>query len=145
MATLAEDVEAATALIPQLVAALQAASNPVPPVSTADQEALETALAAGQAALTPTSPPPVETPLSFTPAATVDTALGQPASFSVGSATGGTPPYTFAVSSLPDGLTADTSGNVTGTPTASGTSTVSVQVSDSAGNSASGSVTLTVA
>lgn len=142
MATLDTDVQEATTLIGDLVAALNAASNPTPPVSQADQDALEAAIAAGQAALTPA---PVETPLSFTPALSVSTALGQPASFSVGSATGGTPPYTFAVSSLPDGLSADTSGNVTGTPTASGSTSISVQVSDSAGNSASGSVSLTVA
>lgn len=136
MATLDTDVQDATTVIRDLLAAL-AASNPVSPVSQADQDALEAAIADGQAALTPASG---SDPLSFTPGASISTALGQPASFSVGTITGGTPPYT--VNGLPDGLTADGGGNVSGTPTGTGTSTLTV--SDSAGNSASGSVTLTV-
>lgn len=139
MASLDTDVQEATTVITGLLAALAAASNPVSPVSQADQDALESAIADGQAALTPASGG--SDPLSFTPGASISTALGQPASFSVGTITGGTPPYT--VNGLPDGLTADGGGNVSGTPTGTGTSTLTV--SDSAGNSASGSVTLTVA
>ena len=45
-------------------------------------------------------------------------------------ATGGTPPYTFAVSGLPDGLSF-ANGAVSGTPTTAGQSTVSVTVTDS--------------
>ena len=51
------------------------------------------------------------------------------------SATGGTGPYSFAVTtgSLPSGLSMASSGAITGTPTASGTSTFSVTVTDGAG------------
>lgn len=55
MATLDADVQAATAVIGDLVTALQAAGSGI---SAADQTALETAIAAGQAALTP----PASTP-----------------------------------------------------------------------------------
>ncbi len=46
-------------------------------------------------------------------------------------ATGGTPPYTFVVTGLPDGLSF-ANGSVSGTPTTAGQSTVSVTVTDSA-------------
>lgn len=141
MATLDADVQSATSVISDLVAALVAASNPVSPVSQADQDALETAIAAGQAALAP----PVET-LTFDPA-TIDTALGQPASFSVGTVSGGTAPYTVTVTGLPDALVSDASGNVTGIPSATGVSSLSVGVADSSNpvQTTSGTVTLTVA
>lgn len=49
-------------------------------------------------------------------------------------AAGGTPPYTFFVASgaLPDGLSMDSSGNITGTPTSAATFNFTVQVNDSA-------------
>jgi len=49
------------------------------------------------------------------------------------SATGGLPPYTWSVTagSLPAGLTLSTSGFINGTPTSQGTSTFTVQASDS--------------
>ena len=64
-------------------------------------------------------------------------------------ATGGTAPYTWSVSSgsLPDGLSLDsTSGAITGTPTGSGQSTLTVQVTDSsdAGATATADLTLQV-
>lgn len=44
---------------------------------------------------------------------------------------GGTPPYTLtATGTPPAGLSIDGSGNITGTPTAVGTSTLSVSVAD---------------
>src|SRR5271169_2529179 len=48
-------------------------------------------------------------------------------------ATGGVPPYTWSVASgsLPAGLTLSTSGVISGTPTAQGTSTFTVQAADS--------------
>lgn len=47
-------------------------------------------------------------------------------------ATGGTPPYIFTLNSpLPDGLTLNTDGTITGTPTKDGTFSVSGSVSDS--------------
>jgi hypothetical protein len=49
-------------------------------------------------------------------------------------ASGGTPPYTFAISSgaLPSGLTISASGAITGTPITAGTSRFTVDVADSA-------------
>ncbi len=51
------------------------------------------------------------------------------------SAAGGSPPYTWALTSgaFPDGLTLDSSGRISGTPTAAATSTLTVTVTDSAG------------
>ena len=58
--------------------------------------------------------------------------VGQPCSASV-SASGGTPPYSWSVSpALPAGLSLDaTSGAITGTPTAEGTSALTFSVFDS--------------
>jgi Putative Ig domain len=58
--------------------------------------------------------------------------VGQPCSASV-SATGGTPPYSWSVSpALPAGLSLDTTtGAITGTPTAEGTSSLTFSVIDS--------------
>ncbi len=47
------------------------------------------------------------------------------------SASGGAPPMIFSAAGLPDGLTMDTTGLVTGTPTTKGNSTVTVTVTDS--------------
>lgn len=62
------------------------------------------------------------------------------------SASGGTGPYTWAVTSgsLPAGLALSSSGNLNGTPTTSGTSQFTVTVTDSVGNSNSGVFTLTI-
>jgi hypothetical protein len=62
-------------------------------------------------------------------------------------ATGGYPSYSFALASgsLPSGLSLSSSGLISGTPTAGGTSTFTVTVTDSFGNSAtSGTQSLTV-
>lgn len=62
-------------------------------------------------------------------------------------ATGGTPPYTWAVTagSLPTGLTLSTDGVLSGTPTGTGASTFSVVATDSANSpSPAQSLTLTV-
>lgn len=64
-------------------------------------------------------------------------------------ATGGITPYTWAVSSgsLPAGLTLSTSGTISGTPTAEGSSTFTILVTDSfipKANTASESFTLTI-
>jgi hypothetical protein len=61
--------------------------------------------------------------------------------------TGGTLPYTWSLSagSLPAGLTLDvTSGNISGTPTVSGTSTFTVQVTDSVMVTAAKALSITV-
>ncbi len=63
-------------------------------------------------------------------------------------ATGGTPPYTWSVlgSSLPAGLSlSPASGIIAGIPTVSGTFTLNVQVSDSAGDSTSAPIPMTIA
>ncbi len=60
------------------------------------------------------------------------------------SATGGTPPYTWSAGGLPAGITASSSGVLSGTPTSPGAFTVSVTVKDSAGVSASANLSLTI-
>jgi hypothetical protein len=59
-------------------------------------------------------------------------------------ATGGTSPYTWSATGLPPGLGLATDGKITGTPTATGTYTLSVTVLDSGNASAIANVTLTV-
>ncbi|MBB6501399.1 putative Ig domain-containing protein [Pedobacter cryoconitis] len=65
----------------------------------------------------------------------------------VGSATGGTPGYTYSVASgstLPAGLTLSAAGTLTGMPTATGNYTFSVMATDSKGCTATAVFTLTV-
>jgi Putative Ig domain len=58
-------------------------------------------------------------------------------------ASGGAPPYTFSSSgTLPPALTVSTTGAIGGTPSAKGTFSFTVTVTDSAGRSASQSYTL---
>src|SRR5205823_2077731 len=61
-------------------------------------------------------------------------------------ASGGTSPYTWSVSSgtLPPGLSLSQSGTISGTPTATGTSTFSVQVRDNALQTVTQSFNLTI-
>lgn len=61
-------------------------------------------------------------------------------------ATGGVPPYTWAVAggALPAGLVLDSDGTLAGRPGTVGTSTIAVRVTDSLGSSSTGEVTLTV-
>ena len=56
-------------------------------------------------------------------------------------ASGGVSPYTWSVISgtLPQGLTLSSGGVLSGTPTAAGSSTVTIQVTDSATPAAQGS------
>jgi hypothetical protein len=58
-------------------------------------------------------------------------------------ATGGTPPYTWS-GTVPAGLTLRPSGLVPGSPTTLGTTTFQVTVKDAAGNTATGTFSLTV-
>jgi hypothetical protein len=59
------------------------------------------------------------------------------------SATGGAPPYTWTITGLPTGLTAS-GANISGTPTQSGTFTITVKVTDSASTPVSVQVTLSL-
>lgn len=61
-------------------------------------------------------------------------------------ASGGTPPYTFAIiaGSLPPGLTMNAAGLVTGTPTTAGSYMFTVQVTDSLGATGTVSCTITI-
>jgi uncharacterized protein (TIGR03437 family) len=60
------------------------------------------------------------------------------------SATGGTPPYRWSGSGLPDGLTLSSGGLLSGTPTTAGDGTVTAQVTDSSGNVAFQALSLSV-
>ncbi len=75
------------------------------------------------------------------PAATVGIAYSQTLT-----ATGGTGPYTFAVTtgSLPAGLTLGAGGTISGTPSAAGTSNFTVQATDAAACTGTQSYTFTV-
>jgi len=76
----------------------------------------------------------------FLPAATAGTAYSATLS-----AYGGAPPYTWTVSSLPSGLAVNPStGVISGTVDAAGTSTVSVQVTDSSAAAVTKSLSITV-
>ncbi|MGM1059145.1 S8 family peptidase [Saccharothrix sp. Mg75] len=59
-------------------------------------------------------------------------------------ATNGTAPYSFSATGLPAGLSISASGLISGTPTATGTSSVTVTVTDSAGRTGTASFTWTV-
>jgi large repetitive protein len=71
-------------------------------------------------------------------------ALGSSFSASL-TATGGTPPYTWTGSGLPNGVTLSSSGALSGTPTSPGQFTVTVTVKDAAGVTATASFSVTIA
>ena len=58
--------------------------------------------------------------------------------------TGGSAPYTFTASALPDGLSLAASGLLSGSPKSAGSSAITVQVKDSKGLTVSSSFSLTV-
>src|SRR5439155_999711 len=91
----------------------------------------------------PNGPPaPLSIVSNSLPAGTVNVAYG-PQSLT---ASGGTSPYSWSVTSgsLPQGLSLSQSGTISGTPTAAGTATFSVQVQDSAFRTAAQSLNLTI-
>lgn len=61
-------------------------------------------------------------------------------------ASGATPPYTWSITvgSLPTGLSLSSSGELTGTPTTTGTFTFTVQATDSSGSPVSGTQSLSI-
>ncbi len=78
---------------------------------------------------------------SSLPAGTVGTAY----TATTLAATGGTPPYTWSASGLPSGLSISSAGVISGTPTAAGSFSVTVQATDSAQVTASKAYSVTVA
>ena len=75
-------------------------------------------------------------PLRITTTTAATGTVGTPYTFQL-AATGGVPPYTWAVasgSSLPAGLSLSTAGAASGTPTAAGTFTPSIAVTDETGS-----------
>ena len=87
------------------------------------------------------STPPLTITTSSLPAGAVGTAYSQTLAV-----TGGTPPYTWRVTSgsLPGGVALASNGNISGTPTAAGSFTIQVAVSDSQQGSASGTFTIKI-
>lgn len=83
--------------------------------------------------------------LTITTSSLSNATLGAPYSTSL-AATGGTPPYTWSLysGSLPSGLALSSNGTISGTPTAIGTSSFTVQVTDSASAANTKGLTLTV-
>lgn len=144
MLALDADVQAATTVIDALVAKVtdleaQLAAATGSGVSAADQTALEGAVAAGNAVLAPSTVPSVLT----VPAQTISDALGTPVSYQVTSE-GGTPSVTFVSTDLPAGLTIDSTGLITGSLSATGSSEATVTATDSTGATATGTVGITV-
>ena len=82
-------------------------------------------------------------PLTITTTSLPSATVGVAVSGSV-SAAGGTPPYQFSASGLPAGVGLSSSGGLSGTPTAPGTSSVSVTVTDSKGATAGATLSMTV-
>ncbi|QSX80098.1 putative Ig domain-containing protein [Lysobacter solisilvae] len=89
------------------------------------------------------APPPT---ITITPAALVDGVVGSGYSQTL-TATGGTSPYTFAVTSgaLPPGISLATTGSLAGTPTATGGFSFQVTATDGLGFTGTHSFTLTIA
>lgn len=101
----------------------------------------------GGGGATSPSPSPAPSPLSVTTtslaSATVGTAYTASLAASGGSGTG----YSWKVSSgsLPAGLSLATGGSISGTPTTAGTANFTVQVTDSASDTATANLSITVA
>jgi large repetitive protein len=106
-------IEANTAQIATLVSESGSAAQ-----ESADLAAIGAAVAAQTAALAP----PAASTLTISPATLTDPVLSTPYSAQL-SASGGSEPYTFSLavgSELPPGLSLSSSGEISGTPTTSG-------------------------
>jgi predicted extracellular nuclease len=84
------------------------------------------------AAPSPTAADTTAGPLEATSPGAKSGQVGQPIAGFTLQATGGTSPYTWAATGLPDGVTVDASGAVSGTPTEDGTFDVTATATDSA-------------
>jgi uncharacterized repeat protein (TIGR03803 family) len=84
-------------------------------------------------------------PITLAPGTLPNATLGAPYSQTI-TASGGAPPYAFTVSAgaLPPGLSMDTAGNITGTPTATGAYLFTVTATDANGCAGSRSYVITV-
>ncbi len=82
-------------------------------------------------------------PLSIASSSLPSGVVGTPVSGSV-SATGGVSPYQFSATGLPAGVTLGSDGTLSGAPTAPGTSSVTVTVTDSKGTTASKPLSMSV-
>ena len=84
-------------------------------------------------------------PVSITTTSLLSGEVGIPYSQTL-QASGGTGSYTWSITSgtLPHGLTLNSSGRISGTPTAASTASFSVKVSDSAAGTSTAAMTLTV-
>jgi Putative Ig domain/Right handed beta helix region len=103
--------------------------------------------AVSSASKTTTSPPPPNPALQITTSALPNGTVSQAYSATV-AATGGTSPYTWTLSAgaLPVGLTlGGSSGVIAGTPSQSGSFNFTLQLKDSAGQSAAASLSIQVA
>ena len=92
-------------------------------------------------------PPPPPTALTFSPNTIADQTftVGEVVNFTLPIATGGTPPYTYTLAPLPEGLSFDESRRVlSGTPTTAGTTIATYTVTDAASVSASLTFTIEV-
>lgn len=121
--------------------------NSYPNEHTKTTEPLKAALPGINGAVTPPPPPPPPPALppdittSSLPQGTVSAAYSAQMN-----ASGGTSPYTWSLASgsLPNGLSLNSNGTITGTPSVAGTSSFSLKVVDSNGASDTQSLTLTV-
>ena len=88
----------------------------------------------------------VGTPVGVTTASLANGTVGTALSRTL-AASGGATPYTWSLTSgaLPAGLSLSTGGVISGTPTTAGTSSFTVQVTDSAGRTGTKALTLTIA
>ena len=95
--------------------------------------------------LTPsTTVPPGQLQITTSPTLPAGT-VGTPYSQTL-TAAGGTPPYTWSVTSgtVPAGLTFTNAGAISGTPTAQGTQSLTIQVTDAVAATATASLSLTI-
>lgn len=157
-------IDAVTALLPtDIAAAVKAQADADAAAITAAQDALATAQAAAVQAETDlaTEVSDLTTKVAalekaagvtITPMPIAVDVSGVPTSATVGSAytgtvraSGGSGTYTFTATGLPDGVSLDSGGNLSGAPTTAGDSSVTFTATDGAGAQGTATVTITAA